>query len=132
MRGWMTLAGIAEGYGIPIDQLYAKAGLPSKVAPTTKLNQVAKTYKIGVRARQDAQRRSSHAESFRQVLPKKSDHKSSDSQEVKGFMTLNEIALKNGVPKDWLLKKLNLPANTDARQPLSATGCTHKASQSRT
>jgi len=33
-------------------------------------------------------------------------------------MTLNEIALETGVPKDWLIKKLNLPADTAARQPV--------------
>jgi len=44
--------------------------------------------------------------------------KRTDDQEVKGFMTLNEIALETGVPKDWLIKKLNLPADTAARQPV--------------
>ena len=33
-------------------------------------------------------------------------------------MTLNEVALKTGVPKAFLLKSLGLPGAIDARAPL--------------
>ena len=47
----------------------------------------------------------------------KSSHPNGD-QEVRGFMTLNEISLKTGVPKDWLLKRLGLSTEIDPRQPV--------------
>jgi len=48
----------------------------------------------------------------------KQDHGVGEEPEVKGFMTLNEIALKTGVPKDYLLRALGLPANIDGRSPV--------------
>ena len=33
-------------------------------------------------------------------------------------MTRNEIALKTTGPKEWLLNKLNLPVDIDARRPV--------------
>ena len=33
-------------------------------------------------------------------------------------MTLNEISLKTGVPKDWLVKELDLGGGVDPRKPL--------------
>jgi hypothetical protein len=50
-------------------------------------------------------------------VPKK-DEASRSEQEVKGFMTLNEIALKNGVPKEYILKALGVPADIDGRAPV--------------
>lgn len=39
-------------------------------------------------------------------------------QEVRGFMTLNEIVLKTGVPKEHFMKTLDLPSCLDARKPV--------------
>jgi len=113
MRGWMSLAEISEGYGIPLDQLYAKSGLQPNVASSTKLNQVAKTYHIEFEP--DQMRTVIRGFLNHTAEPKKAAGGASD---VKGFMTLNEIEMKTGVPKDWLLKRLNLPADTDARVPI--------------
>jgi len=33
-------------------------------------------------------------------------------------MTLNEVALKTGVPKDYMLHTLELPADIDGRMPV--------------
>jgi len=123
MRGWMTLADIANGYGIPLEQLYAKAGLPQKVAASTKLNQVAKTYHLDFEPDQmrgviGAILNQPAASTKQGVVAHGKVKRPADNEEVKGFLTLNEISLKTGVPKNWLLKKLNLPANTDARQPV--------------
>lgn len=42
-----------------------------------------------------------------------------EEPEVKGFMTLNEVLLKTGVPKSYILKELGLSeAEVDSRQPL--------------
>jgi hypothetical protein len=43
---------------------------------------------------------------------------SAEDPEVKGFMTLNEIALKTGVPKDSILRKLELPQDIDGCTPV--------------
>ena len=122
MRGWMTLADISGGYGIPLERLYAAAKLPSRVAPATRLNQVAATYKLDFEPEQ-------MREAIRGLLGgaapasgkpspgSKGVHASGD-QEVKGFMTLNEISTMTGVPKPWLMQKLNLPAGIDPRQPV--------------
>jgi hypothetical protein len=48
----------------------------------------------------------------------KKDGNHGEEQEVKGFMTLNEVALKTGVPKEFILKSLGAPAGTDGRKPL--------------
>ena len=39
-------------------------------------------------------------------------------EEIRGVMTLNEVSAKTSVPKDYILKSLGAPANTDARKPI--------------
>ena len=122
MRGWMTLAEISAGYGIPLDQLYARAGLPKQVAPGTRLNQVARTYSVAFepdQMREVIRGFLGQAQSGKSSVSMqgKSSHSNGD-QEVRGFMTLNEISLKTGVPKDWLLKRLELSTEVDPRQPV--------------
>jgi hypothetical protein len=78
-------------------------GLQAK--SSTETNPVTETKKAG--PRQGAGRRQSSQE-----------HASDEEPEVKGFMTLNEIALKTGVPKDYLLKTLGLPDTINPRVPL--------------
>jgi hypothetical protein len=59
--------------------------------------------------------------SFMQGTPAKQAQKKEHSggdQEVKGFMTLNEIATKTGVPKEYILEKLGVKAQVDPRAPL--------------
>jgi|GEM_PF-118591 len=46
-------------------------------------------------------------------------HGEAEESGVKGFMTLNEVALKTGVPKDYILGKLGIDASkVDPRLPL--------------
>lgn len=46
-------------------------------------------------------------------------HGIGEEPEVKGFMTLNEVVLKTGVPKTYILRKLGLAeAEVDGRKPL--------------
>jgi polyferredoxin len=125
IRGWMSLAEISSGYGVALSELYSRGNLPSTVAPSTRLNQISRTYKIdfdpdGMRgvvlALLDPSQASKNA-----GAPKKSGDASKHSgseQEIRGSMTLNEVAMKTGVPMDWLLKRLKLPASTDGRKPL--------------
>lgn len=49
---------------------------------------------------------------------KAGEEHSGGEEDVKGFMTLNEIVLKTGVPKDYLMKTLALPKDIDPRKPV--------------
>lgn len=119
MRGWMSLRDVSEGYHIPLERLYAAAHLPAQVDPATRLNQVARTYKLDFEPDQ-----------MRGVLtailnqkpapapqPKKA-HPGGEGEEVKGFMSLREIAEKTGVPEEWLVRRLAVPAGIDVKQPV--------------
>lgn len=46
IRGWMTLEEVSRGYGVPLRQLYAAAGIPERVPPATPLNKVAAEYGV--------------------------------------------------------------------------------------
>lgn len=116
IRGWMTLAEISAGYGIPVERLYAEAGLPSHVKTSSRLNTIARTYQIQFEPDKVRQIVRNHLAGKKDGT--KSAHRSGEEPEVKGFMTLNEIALKTGVPKDYLLKALGLPADLNPRAPV--------------
>jgi len=115
IRGWMSLSEISAGYGIPMQRLYSQAKLPAQVAPTTRLNQIASNYKLKF-----------EPDSMREVVAsylggqsgngKQQDHAKS-GEEVRGTMSLNEISSKTGVPKDYILKALKLPASINADIP---------------
>jgi hypothetical protein len=120
IRGWMTLADISGGYHIPLPRLYAASHLPAKVDPATRLNRVARNYQLEFEP--DAmrevvagflQRPGSQAQSKAQAK----DHPHGDG-EVKGFMTLNEIASKTGVTTDFLLRWLKITGPIDPRLPV--------------
>ena len=123
MRGWMTLNELSSGYGIPLARLYERAHLPQTVAPTTKLNQIARTYNLEfapddmrevVRGFLSGQSDSPKGEK-KSGQGKKDGH---SGEEIRGVMTLNEVSAKTGVPKDYILKSLGAPPNTDARKPI--------------
>lgn len=128
IRGWMTLDEISKGYGIPLHQLYHAAGLPPMVGPDVRLNKIASTYKVNFepdRIREVVRglvaAPSAAAPAARQPgrnSGKSQDHTDGAEPEVKGFMTLNEVALKTGVPKEWLLEELGLGPDVDPRSPL--------------
>jgi polyferredoxin len=135
VRGWMTLQDISAGYGIPIPVLYSAAGLPSNVAPTTPLKDVARTYRLKFdpdRMREVVRRHleakpgpeaipAPPASPVKPVAPQHpgaGQPSGGEEPDVKGFMTLNEIELKTGVPTDYILRTLGLPASVDSRAPV--------------
>lgn len=134
IRGWMTLAEISSGYHVPIEHLYASARLPDKAPPSSRLNTIASTYQSNfepdkvreiVRNYLDgkAAPAAKHGPGKASASPPSSkrasgEHGGGDEQEVKGFMTLNEIAMKTGVPAAFILKKTGLPADTNLRVPV--------------
>ncbi len=128
IRGWMTLGEVGQGYGVPIERLYKDLGLPAKVHAATRLNMVARTYNLKFEPDKirDVVRNYLEAKPARPAAGSaaagksvaKGDHPGGSDQEVKGFMTLNEIALKTGVPKEYLLKALGITASIDPRSPV--------------
>ncbi len=120
IRGWMTLADISGGYHIPLPRLYAASHLSAKVDPATRLNRIARDYQIEFEP--DAMRTVVAGflrQPVKQPQPKAQakDHAHGDS-EVKGFMTLNEIAGKTGVPADFLLRWLKITGPIDPHLPV--------------
>jgi hypothetical protein len=142
IRGWMTLADISSGYKIPLSDLYAALGLPARVSPNTRLNRIQAEHKVefepekardlvdqvltGKPAVSLAAAQKPAAKPRPQAVhqPKKSPGAGKgagqgEEPEVRGFMTLNEVVLKTGVPKAYILKELGLSeGEVDARQPL--------------
>lgn len=148
IRGWMTLADISGGYGVPLHVLYGATRLPTTVDPATRLNQIAKKYDLdfepdGIRdvvagfldrppalttpqaphttgteksATPGANTGTAERKPSTAQTPPQS-HPGGDA-EVKGFMTLNEIASKTGAPADYILKTLGIAEAIDPRQPV--------------
>jgi polyferredoxin len=134
IRGWMSLNDLSQGYKIPLDRLYSDAKLPRSVKPDTRLNRIASEYKLAFEPDQmreivtaalghsAAPQRPNAPQrpAGKQDLSKsgKGGKSGNEDEQVKGFMTLNEVAMKTGVPKDYILKRLGAPANTDPRLPV--------------
>jgi hypothetical protein len=122
----MTLQEISAGYSVPLERLYRESGLPSRVPATARLNTIAREYKV--RFEPDALREvvrklvsgeipaapklAAAAKTPAQAIDHGSD------EEVKGFMTLNEISVKTGVPTEYILKTVGLPLDIDGRTPV--------------
>ncbi|MBL0158152.1 MAG: 4Fe-4S binding protein [Bryobacterales bacterium] len=149
IRGWMTVADISDGYRIPMPALYAGAKLPAAVDPATRLNQVAKKYKLDfepdsmrdVVARYLGSSRTQEAPAAAERKPAgqaavKAEGKPAEPRaraqaaaappqahtggdaEVKGFMSLSEIADKTGAPAEYILKSLQISDPVDASLPV--------------
>lgn len=147
IRGWMTLADVGDGYRIPLQALYAGAKLPVAVDPATRLNQVGRKYKLdfepdSIRKVVAATLGGSSEERAPEAAPdpkaagepaEKAPGKAAEPQgraeapgkaqaggdaEVKGFMSLNEIADKTGAPPAFILKSLQISDPVDASLPV--------------
>lgn len=121
IRGWMTLAEISSGYGVAVERLYAEAGIPNHVKTSSRLNTIARTYQIEFepdRVREIVRNYLAGKASQAKKDGGKKGHGSGEEPEVKGFMTLNEIVIKTGVPKEYLLQALGLPADINGRLPV--------------
>ncbi len=118
IRGWMTLQEIARGFGLPLERLYSAAGIPQRVSPETRLNRIAKDYNLAFEPERvrDVVRSLVTGASPPPRSPKQ--RPSGEPPEVRGFMTLHEISLKTGVPKDHLLRSLGVGQEIDGRAPV--------------
>lgn len=130
IRGWMTLQEVSDGYNVPLERLYEACGIPARVPASTPLNRVAGEYEVEFRpdsmreyVREFVSGEASGLEpragkKLRSEAGKKESHAGGEGQEVRGFMTLNEISLKTGVPKDFLFTYLGVPSTIDPRKPV--------------
>jgi hypothetical protein len=129
IRGWMTMQEIGDAFGIPLSDLYRKSGLPLHVSSSSRLNAIARDYKLQfepdkLREIVRTHRGKPEAPPLGSSAPKEFGKsaeltaRSAGEPEVKGFMTLNEIAVKTGVPKHYLLQRLGLPPTIDPRIPV--------------
>lgn len=115
IRGWMTLADISAGYGIPLEQLYRQGKLPPRVDSSSRLNQIASNY--GLRFEPDSMREVVSSFLSGQTESGKKREHPKGSEEVRGTMSLKEISSKTGVPMDYILKTLKLPAGINVNIP---------------
>jgi polyferredoxin len=113
IRGWMTLGEISAGYSMPLEALYRAAGIPAHVPPTARLNTIALEYAAN-NFEPDRVREIVRAH----LTGKPAKRPAASNTEVRGSMTLNEIALKTGVSKGRILKTLGLPSDIDGRVPV--------------
>jgi hypothetical protein len=121
IRGWMSLRDISSGYGVPLPELYRRSNLPERVSPDTRLNQIAAAHKVEF----EPDRMREVVRSFLQNKPaegkksgEKKDQKKGEEQQVRGNMTLNEVSMKTGVPKDHILKALGSPKGVNPQVPM--------------
>lgn len=121
IRGWMSLRDISVGYGVPLPELYRRASLPERVSADTRLNQIAKTHKVDFEPDQMRGVVRGFLQN-KEAAPKKGegkkDHKKGEEQDVRGNMTLNEVSMKTGVPKDYILKALGSPKGVNPQVPM--------------
>ena len=126
IRGWMTLQEISAGYSVPLERLYQESGLPSRVPATARLNIIAREYKVRfepdalrevVRRLVSGEKPAAPEPAAAPKTPAQAKEHGPD-EEVKGFMTLNEISVKTGVPKEYILKTAGLPLDIDGRTPV--------------
>jgi len=116
IRGWMTLEEISKGYAVPLDRLYELSRLPKTVPPTARLNTIAREYKVPFEP--DKIREIVRAALNRSATAAPKKEHSGDGEEVRGYMTLNEIALKTGISAERLRQALQVPDSVDSRTPL--------------
>lgn len=126
IRGWMTLDEISKGYGVPMERLYAGTGLPRTVPSNERLNTIGKTHKLEFEPDKVREVVRNHLDG--KPAAKKGDgkgknsggkeHSGGEEPEIKGMMTLNEIALKTGAPKEYFIRTLGLPKEINATVPV--------------
>jgi polyferredoxin len=144
IRGWMTLDEVSAGYGVPRAELYRMGGLPGTVDGGTRLNQVARKYglafepdklreavehRIQAPPQEEARAEGKGAVAPLAAAPRKAagavpkkaaeaGQHGGEEPEVRGMMTLAEIEMKTGVPKEFIVKRLAVEGEVDARVPL--------------
>jgi len=141
IRGWMTLNVISEQYGVPLERLYAGSGLPDLVSADAMIKEIRKTYEIEFEPDDLRSVVAAYLEGGSGQAPAIGVHPgeaggmgqgrgggqgrgpsagepSGEQQVVRGNSTINEIVLKSGIPKDYLLREAGLPEDVPMRTAL--------------
>ncbi len=128
IKGWMTLQQVIDGIPMAHDELYALAGIPADVPPTTALKDLESFISVTTLRARLAEHMGTPVTSTNagqssptvsgtpgasitptgssngQVLP---------ADQIKGRMTLREVSDQCAVPFEQLLASLKLPATTN-------------------
>lgn len=147
IKGWMTLQQISDTYGIPLAELYRRIGAPSDMAPETPVKDLeAKLpgFETALVREQVAAYRQEHPESismssspvpspaagaspsaapaatarFSGATPTALPSGQPPVSEIKGSMSLADVAERYRVPVAYLAEKLKLQPNEDPKQLL--------------
>ena len=133
-------------YGVPMERLYTDTGLPERVLPTSQIKNIHKEYEIefepdSVRQIVRAFLDNEPAPTVVAAAPEKkgsgdgkgrgqgrgqgqgegkgkAEGEEHNPPVVRGNMTLNEIVLKTGVPKDYIIQTVGLPEDSPPRTSL--------------
>jgi hypothetical protein len=135
IKGWMTLAGVSESYGVPLDALYTMIGAGPDLSADTELKELegllpgmgVSTVRAGVAAylagswdpadgRYNAE--SPEGESPRATPEPEGSESRLPADGITGRMTLEEVTQDCQVPLDYLATELDLPADVDAELAL--------------
>lgn len=128
IKGWMTLAGVSEDYGVPLDALYTMIGAAPDLPADTPLKELegfvpgfsVSTVRAGVAAYLDGSWSPADGpyvvtEGEGEVATPQPEETGGrlPASEIKGGMTLQEVIEECQVPLDYLRTELGLPVDVD-------------------
>jgi len=133
IKGWMTLQDVSATYGVPLADLYAGLNVPADVPDTTAMKDLEKiipdfetsTARLWVANYQAANPGAVPAPAA--TAPAASTGETPTpvppggrlpASEIKGRMTLTEIAEQCQVPVSYILEQMKLDANQDPNQAI--------------
>jgi len=129
IKGWMTLQDVSDTYGVPLADLYTGLGVPADLPPTTAMKDLeniipnfeTETARLWV-ANYLAAHPGAVAAPTSPTAPAGGDQASTPpgtrlaASDIKGQMTLNEIAEQCQVPVSYILEQMKLDPGIDANQ----------------
>ena len=135
IKGWMTLQNVSDTYGVPLAELYTGLGVPADLPPTTAmkdLEAIIPNFETATARLWVANYQAAHpgavpsptvpapAEGAGQTTTPAQSGGRLPAGEIKGQMTLSEIAEQCQVPLNYLLEQMKLDPNEDPNQAVKA------------
>ena len=144
IKGWMTLAGVSDSYGVPLDALYTMIGAAPDLPADTQLKELeglvsgfevsavrggVAAYLGGSWTPAEGPYLGSEGEGEVAAPTATPQPEGTGSRlpasEIKGGMTLQEVTQECQVPLDYLLTELGLPVDVDTGQALRDVAESH-------